>query len=126
MRRLTVCVAGLAALAAASCMTMPADEPFLTATDDDFRLEKRTRYVGHPGNDVSYYAIEVWAINRSAWTYCVTRKISTTGREGAYSVAPGTTERLWNYSASSFDDEWLIRRMTGASCQVARVMSASP
>ena len=113
MRTLTVCVA---ALAATGCMTMPADESFLTAPDDDFHLEKRTRYVGYPGNDVSYYSIEVWAINRSTWTYCVTRKISTTGREGAYSVAPGMTERLWNYSASSFDDEWLIRRMTGAGC----------
>ena len=112
MRKLIVWVASLAA---AGCMTMPADERFLAAPHDDFHLEKRTRYVGHPGNDVSYFSIGVWAINRSARTYCVTRR-STTGRDDTYSVAPGMTEQLWNYGAGSFDDEWLIRRMTGAAC----------
>lgn len=113
MRLLLICVA---ALAATGCMTMPADELFLVAPDDDFHLEKRTRFVGHPGNDVSYHSIEVWAVNRSRRTYCVTRVIGTTGREGTYAVAPGVSERLWNYGANSFDDGWLIRRMTGTGC----------
>lgn len=111
MKKLMIC---LAALWASGCAMTVDNHNIATSEAGDFILERRTVRDASSMWDDTYDSGEVWAINRSPVTYCVSGRSGDSGYTSRYSVPPGTTQKLMNVSyRSGYSYTWSVEPCEG-------------